>query len=52
MKEFKNGQNILKEELAQNVKIGGRFSLSTDCWTASNYKECGSLLIGSKNHRY
>lgn len=44
-KEFKNGQNILKEELAQYVKIGGRFSLTTDCWTASNYKEFAAITI-------
>ena len=44
-KEFENGQNILKKELMQYVRIGGRFSLTTDCWTASNYKEFAAITI-------
>jgi hypothetical protein len=44
-KKFENGQKILKAELAEHVKIGGRFSLTTDCWTAGNYKEFAAITI-------
>lgn len=44
-KEFKNGRDVLKEELAQYVKTGGRFSLNTDCWTASNYWEFAAITV-------
>lgn len=44
-KEFEEGQKVLKAKLAEHVKIGGRFSLTTDCWTASNYKEFAAITI-------
>jgi hypothetical protein len=44
-KEFEEGQKILKAKLADHVKISGRFSLTTDCWTAGNYKEFAAITI-------
>jgi hypothetical protein len=38
-KTFLSAQNTLKEELHKHVQAGGRISITTDAWTASNSKE-------------
>ena len=38
-KTFLSAQNALKVELQEHVKVGGRISITTDAWTATNFKE-------------
>jgi hypothetical protein len=38
-KTFLTAQNTLKVELQDHVKGGGRISITTDAWSARNYKE-------------
>ena len=38
-KTFLSAQNTLKVELQEHVKVGGRISITTDGWTATNSKE-------------
>ena len=38
-KTFLSAQNTLKVELQEHVKVGGRISITTDAWTATNSKE-------------
>ena len=38
-KTFLSAQSTLKVELQEHIKLGGRISITTDAWTASNNKE-------------
>jgi hypothetical protein len=38
-KTFLIAQNALKFELQEHIKSGGRISITTDAWSARNYKE-------------
>lgn len=41
--EFERGRDMLKAELQGHVRNSGRVSLTTDCWTAGNYKEFAAV---------
>lgn len=48
-KTFLSAQSILKIELQEHIKFGGRISVTTDAWTASNNKEFIAVTAHWKN---
>ena len=38
-KTFLSAQNALKVKLQEHVKVSSRISITTDAWTATNFKE-------------
>jgi hypothetical protein len=51
-KTFEKGRESLKIELQKHIASEGRISLTTDCWSARNYKDFIAITVHWINSKW